>query len=87
MGLLSVIFENVCKHWSTQSIWVLVGTLFLSLIIISVVVNVIIQLLFKNPTEPPVVFHWIPFLGSTITYGIDPYEFFADCRQKVCVST
>ncbi|KAL4895204.1 cytochrome P450 [Aspergillus ambiguus] len=44
--------------------------------------NVIRQLLFRNPTEPPVVFHWIPFLGSTISYGIDPYAFFASCRQK-----
>ena len=45
--------------------------------------NVIRQLLFQNKSEPPVVFHWIPFLGSTISYGIDPYAFFASCRQKV----
>ncbi|EAU33678.1 cytochrome P450 51 [Aspergillus terreus NIH2624] len=44
--------------------------------------NVIRQLLFQNKSEPPVVFHWIPFLGSTISYGIDPYAFFASCRQK-----
>ncbi|OXV06368.1 hypothetical protein Egran_05865 [Elaphomyces granulatus] len=82
MGLLSTIIENVCKHCSIQSIWVLAGTFLLSFIVILVVVNVIIQLSFKNSTEPPVVFHWIPFLGSTISYGMDPYKFFFDCRKK-----
>jgi hypothetical protein len=41
------------------------------------------QILFKNPLEPPVVFHWVPVIGSTITYGIDPYKFFFECRAKV----
>ena len=49
----------------------------------AVVLNVLKQLLFKNPHEPPIVFHWVPFLGSTITYGIDPYKFFFSCREKV----
>ncbi|KAI1931469.1 Lanosterol 14-alpha-demethylase [Ophidiomyces ophidiicola] len=46
--------------------------------------NLIYQWLFKklNRTQPPLVFHWIPFLGSTINYGIDPYKFFFSCREK-----
>jgi hypothetical protein len=50
---------------------------------VTVFLNVMKQVLFKNPNEPPVVFHWFPFLGSTITYGIDPPRFFKDCRKKV----
>ena len=42
------------------------------------------QILFKNPNEPPVVFHWLPVIGSTVTYGIDPFRFFFDCQAKVC---
>lgn len=48
-----------------------------------IVLNLLRQLLFRNKTDPPLVFHWIPFLGSTVTYGMDPYAFFFSCRQKV----
>jgi hypothetical protein len=34
--------------------------------------------------EPPVVFHWLPIIGSTVTYGIDPYKFFFAQQKKVC---
>jgi sterol 14-demethylase len=30
-----------------------------------------------------VVFHWVPIIGSTITYGIDPYRFFFENKAKV----
>lgn len=51
---------------------------------IAILINVAYQLLFRrwNKTQPPLVFHWIPFLGSTISYGIDPYKFFFDCQEK-----
>lgn len=29
------------------------------------------------------VFHIVPFIGSTITYGMDPYKFMFDNRKKV----
>ncbi|KAL4785243.1 cytochrome P450 [Aspergillus varians] len=44
--------------------------------------NIASQLLFRNKNEPPMVFHWLPFVGNTITYGMNPYEFFFSCRQK-----
>ena len=56
---------------------------FASFIVLSVVLNVLSQLLFKNPNEPPVVFHWFPIIGNTISYGMDPYTFFFQCREKV----
>ena len=54
-----------------------------SVLVISVLANILQQLLLKNPKEPPVVLHWLPIIGSTVTYGIDPFKFFFDCQRKV----
>lgn len=82
MGLLAVALEKLSELHSTQSLWVLGSLGLLALVSMSIVVNVLQQILFKNPHEPPVVFHWFPFVGSTISYGMDPYKFFFDCRAK-----
>jgi hypothetical protein len=84
MGLVANVLESVCERCSTLSTGALAGIGLLSLIVIAVVGNVLRQILFKNPNEPPVVFHWFPLVGSTISYGIDPYKFFFNCRAKVC---
>ncbi|KAJ6445902.1 LOW QUALITY PROTEIN: Eburicol 14-alpha-demethylase [Purpureocillium lavendulum] len=52
------------------------------LVAVAVALNVASQLLFTNPNEPPLVFHWFPFVGSTITYGMDPPTFFRENRAK-----
>lgn len=57
--------------------WALAG------LIVAVTLNVINQLLFYKRNEPPVVFHWLPFIGSTVTYGMDPLRFFLGCKEKV----
>lgn len=41
------------------------------------------QIFFKSSHRPPVVFHWLPIIGSTVAYGIDPFKFFYDCQAKV----
>ncbi|KAK9478284.1 cytochrome P450 [Lipomyces japonicus] len=51
-------------------------------VVISIVLNVLSQVLFKDPSLPPLVFNWVPFIGSAVTYGIDPYKFFEDNRKK-----
>jgi len=56
-----------------------------AILILAVLANVLQQLLLKNSKEPPVVFHWLPIIGSTVTYGIDPFGFFFDCQAKVSV--
>lgn len=48
-----------------------------------VILNVFYQSTAKNRNEPPVVFHWFPFLGNTVSYGINPYNFFISCQEKV----
>lgn len=30
----------------------------------------------------PMVFYWIPWVGSAVTYGMQPYEFFTECQKK-----
>ena len=82
MGILNDISSPLVDRLSTTSTWQIVGVAFGSFIALSILINVIRQFLVRNPNEPPIVFHWVPFIGSTITYGIDPYRFFFACREK-----
>ena len=86
MGLSATFLAIFCEHCSTQSIYTLASIGALSFIALSVVINVLRQLFFKKAHEPPMVFHWFPFVGSTVSYGMDPYTFFTQSRAKVCLS-
>ncbi|TQB75761.1 Lanosterol 14-alpha-demethylase [Monascus purpureus] len=55
---------------------------FAAFLVLSVLFNVLKQILFKDPKRPPVVFHWFPFVGSTVTYGRQPLKFLQDCKEK-----
>ena len=83
MGLLSLFTEPVRMFFADSSILLIVTATCLAVSVLAVLVNVLRQLLIRNPNEPPIVFHWVPFIGSTITYGIDPYNFFFSAREKV----
>ena len=83
MGVLATIAGPIPDLLSNRSLGVVVASAFTSLAVLVILLNVLKQLLVRNPNEPPVVFHWVPFIGSTITYGIDPYKFFFRCREKV----
>jgi sterol 14-demethylase len=75
MGLFSAVLDPL----GALPIWALV----LSFCALIVLVNVLLQLpIFRNPYEPPLVFHWVPLIGSTISYGMDPFKFFFACREK-----
>lgn len=83
MGLLQDVAGPASQQFdklgtSSQVAVVVFGSIFLS-----VVFNVLQQVLFKNPNEPPVVFHWLPFFGSTVIYGMDPPTFFKENSKKV----
>ncbi|KAI1749405.1 cytochrome P450 [Xylaria castorea] len=82
MGLLQEIAGPLSQQLSQLSIVSQVGVVVAGLLLLSVTLNVLQQLLFKNPNEPPLVFHWFPVIGSTITYGMDPPRFFKENRQK-----
>ncbi|KAJ9206637.1 hypothetical protein DTO164E3_878 [Paecilomyces variotii] len=51
-------------------------------LVAAILINILKQLLWKDPRKPPVVFHWFPVLGNTISYGMDPFKFFFDCKEK-----
>ncbi|KAJ9473842.1 Lanosterol 14-alpha demethylase [Pseudozyma hubeiensis] len=51
--------------------------------LVAIVLNVASQVLLPpSKSSPPVVFHFVPVIGSAIYYGIDPYKFFFECRAK-----
>lgn len=82
MGLLTTLTAPLASFAASTSTPILLAATFFAFITVAVVVNVLKQLFLKNPNEPPVVFHWFPFIGSTITYGIHPYKFFENAREK-----
>ncbi|OCH94411.1 lanosterol 14-alpha-demethylase [Obba rivulosa] len=50
--------------------------------LLAVALNALYQLLPRDRSLPPLVFHWIPFVGSAPAYGKDPIAFFTKCREK-----
>lgn len=83
MGLSTTILGPFEGLVATQSPFLLITAGFGVILALAVVLNVLNQALFKNPNEPPVVFHWVPIIGSTISYGMEPFKFFFECREKV----
>ncbi|KAK4889626.1 Lanosterol 14-alpha-demethylase [Elasticomyces elasticus] len=69
MGLLTLL-PTFALTWTNATLSAL------ALLALTIALNIVRQLLLRNPNEPPLVFHYIPFIGSTITYGMDPYTFF-----------
>lgn len=82
MGLLEQITGPLALQAAQRGTGVVVSAGIVAFLVLAVVLNVLSQLLLKNPNEPPVVFHWFPIIGNTVTYGVDPYKFFFDCRAK-----
>jgi sterol 14-demethylase len=37
----------------------------------------------QDKTKPPMVFHFFPWVGSMVIYGMEPYKFFTKYRAKV----
>ncbi|KAG7089429.1 hypothetical protein E1B28_011115 [Marasmius oreades] len=51
--------------------------------VFAIVLHVLAQLVLpRRKSDPPVVFHWFPIVGSAISYGNDPVNFFLRCREK-----
>lgn len=64
--------------------WALTITQRVSIVrLLPFVYNIVWQLLYSmRKDRVPLVFYWIPWVGSAVTYGMRPYEFFEECRQK-----
>lgn len=83
MGLLQQVAGPAAQHFDKLGTASQVAVVFFGVIVLSVILNVLNQIFNKNPNEPPVVFHWLPFIGSTVTYGMDPPTFFKENSEKV----
>ncbi|THV07282.1 lanosterol 14-alpha-demethylase [Dendrothele bispora CBS 962.96] len=56
---------------------------FVNVPVLAIVLNVLWQVLIpRRKFEPPLVFHWLPIVGSAIEYGNNPLKFFLTCREK-----
>ena len=84
MGLLSAAIDPISARLQGQPTYLLTIFAISAAFATAVLLNVLSQLLpvRRRSSDPPVVFHWVPFIGSTVTYGIDPYKFFFECRKK-----
>ncbi|CAE6447107.1 unnamed protein product, partial [Rhizoctonia solani] len=50
---------------------------------LAIALNIVFQLaLPSDPSLPPQVFHFLPYIGSAIQYGNDPVGFLTSCREK-----
>ena len=83
MGFLEAVAGPLGSQVAQRGTAVVIASGFVAFLVVTVILNVLKQLLFKNPNEPPVVFHWFPVVGNTVMYGMDPYRFFFQCREKV----
>ncbi|VEU21845.1 DEKNAAC102863 [Brettanomyces naardenensis] len=55
------------------------------LLVISIpfVYSITWQLLYSlRKDRVPLVFYWIPWVGSAVVYGMQPYDFFSKCQEK-----
>lgn len=65
----SILFYHLIKY----SIGVLIAT---------IAANALWQQIPRKKSEPPLVFHLIPFIGNAVSYGTDPVRFYEACRAK-----
>ncbi|ODV62435.1 sterol 14-demethylase [Ascoidea rubescens DSM 1968] len=53
------------------------------LILLPIFLNVLSQFLYSlRKDRAPLVFYWIPWFGSAVGYGMNPYTFFDECQKK-----
>ncbi|KAJ2957324.1 hypothetical protein NQZ79_g6950 [Umbelopsis isabellina] len=46
-------------------------------------IHILSQLVVKSdPKKPPVVFHFVPWLGNAVVFGMQPIKFLQDCQKK-----
>ncbi|EFX02484.1 14 alpha-demethylase [Grosmannia clavigera kw1407] len=82
MGVFQDAAGPLLEQYSQLGMATQIGVGVVAALTVIVFLNVVQQILFKNPHEPPMVFHLFPIIGSTITYGMDPPRFFKENRAK-----
>lgn len=60
-----------------------IGTQAAIVIFAPILYNLLWQLYWRlRGDRAPLVFHWVPWVGSATSYGPQPYVFFEECRKK-----
>ncbi|KAF5131370.1 Eburicol 14-alpha-demethylase [Metarhizium anisopliae] len=75
-------FTEHLKRMAYASPILFLGSCLLLLVLLLIVVNLLRQQLPASKSEPPLVFHWIPFIGNAVSYGLDPFAFYSQCQKK-----
>lgn len=85
------VLDHCMQHFGVLSAWVHAAPLYISapvlfagFVFLVIALNLLQQLLYKlmYPHRVPLVPYLFPWIGSAVTYGMAPYEFFENCRQK-----
>lgn len=83
---LTELFESsneVATKYLTQFLSLNLGAKLSIIFMIPFTYNLLWQLYCSLRTDRvPLVFHWIPWFGSAASYGMQPYDFFENCRKK-----
>lgn len=66
-------FLEVYQSFVSVHAWNVVAA-FAFILVLTVLANLLQQTLPQKSKEPPGVFPWLSFFGSTVTYRIDPYQ-------------
>nr|AIF79453.1 CYP51A [Rhynchobrunnera orthospora] len=53
-----------------------------ALLVLVIILNAVHQLLPKKKSEPPMVWHWIPFIGNAVEYGTNPLAFYTKAQKQ-----
>uniref|UniRef100_A0A060THG7 sterol 14alpha-demethylase n=1 Tax=Blastobotrys adeninivorans TaxID=409370 RepID=A0A060THG7_BLAAD len=80
MGLILEVGQRLNSFPLYQRIPLVLATVILGAVFANVFWQLVIYPRHKN--RAPLVFHWIPWLGSAATYGMAPYVFFSKNREK-----
>ncbi|KAK6205442.1 cytochrome P450 lanosterol 14-alpha-demethylase [Scheffersomyces amazonensis] len=82
MGVVDSIADLVLQTY--QSFLTLTLGQQISIIVLApFVYNLVYQFYYSlRKDRAPLVFHWIPWFGSAVTFGMKPYDFFEECRLK-----
>ncbi|PWA03462.1 hypothetical protein BB558_000373 [Smittium angustum] len=81
MSLLSQLLESYTSFWSSSP-YTCIATTIAGLLLTSIVWAQIEQLVNYDSSQPPMVWYWIPFIGSMIEFGIQPLTFMKKNRAK-----
>ncbi|ANB14791.1 sterol 14-demethylase [Sugiyamaella lignohabitans] len=89
MGLVSDVHDLAYEHAApylaaiaAMPLYKSVPLLWFGTMAVVVLLNAARQVLFRHPNRVPVVFYWFPWVGSAVTYGQRPYEFFRENQKK-----